>query len=79
MKKVLFSLTLFTAIGLMSSCTQPTVDTASLQAKVDELAAQKIEALNAQATQECETRMATEVKALADSMVQAAMTANAAQ
>ena len=49
----------------------------AVQAKVDSLAAIKIEEANAKATADCEARMATEVKAITDSLVQAAQTANA--
>lgn len=69
---VLFAMTLF-------SCNEAKMDPAAVQATVDSLAAGKIEAANAAAVQECETRMATEVKPMADSLVSAAKAANAPQ
>lgn len=79
MKKVVFSLLSLTMIVMMQSCGETQMDLATVQAKVDSMAASKIEAMNATATSECETRMATEVKSMADSIVHAAQMANAAQ
>ncbi len=79
MKKVI--LTMLTA-GLyfgLQSCGEKAMDPAMVQAKVDSLAAIKMQELQAKATQECETRMTTELKSMTDSMVNAAQMANAAQ
>lgn len=79
MKKVVFSLMSLSMIVMMQSCGETQMDPATVQAKVDSMAASKIEAANATATSECETRMTTEVKSMADSIVHAAQMANAAQ
>ncbi len=61
---------------LMSSCgQQPAVDPSAVNAKVDSIAAAKIEQANTEATANCEARMATEVSAKADSIVGAAKNA----
>lgn len=78
MKKIISSLFIVTAIAF-TACNEAKVDPAVTEAKVNELAASKIEAATAKATEECETRMATEVKPMADSLVNAAKVANAAQ
>ena len=78
MKKIILSLFVVTALAFQS-CNEAKVDPAATEAKVNELAAPKIEAATAKATEECETRMATEVKPMADSLVNAAKAANAPQ
>jgi hypothetical protein len=72
---------IFIAVVSMAavSCTAPQMDPAAVQAKVDSIAAKRIEAITAQSIQECETRMATEVKSVTDSLVNAAQMAAAAQ
>ncbi len=79
MKKVLTSFTAILLAVTLHSCNEAKMDPAAITAKVDSLAASKIEAANAAAITECETRMTTEVKAMTDSLVHAAQMANAAQ
>ena len=80
MRKIILSAGLLFSIAIMQSCGGETqMDPAAVQAKVDSLAASKIEEATAKSTTECETRMATEVKAMADSIVHAAQMAKAAQ
>jgi low affinity Fe/Cu permease len=80
MRKIIFSACLLLSVALMQSCNQEVqMDPAALQAKIDSLAAGKIEEATSKATSDCETRMATEVKAMADSIVHATQMANAAQ
>ena len=64
---------------LLYSCNEAKMDPATVEAKVNELAAEKIKEAEAKATADCETRMATELKTMTDSMVHAAQMANAAQ
>ncbi len=77
MKKVLTSITALCLIALLNSCATQPMDPAAVEAKVDSLAASKIESASAAAIKECETRMATEVKYKTDSLVNAAQVANA--
>ena len=64
--------------SLITSCNnQAPMDPAAVQAKVDSLAAGRIKDATAKATTDCETRMATEVKAMTDSIVNAAKAVNA--
>ncbi|MBL7767038.1 MAG: hypothetical protein JNJ58_13130 [Chitinophagaceae bacterium] len=79
MKKVILSLSALGVLALFQSCGETTLDPAAVQAKVDSLASGKIKEAEALAIQECETRMATELKAVTDSLVNAAQMANAAQ
>lgn len=80
MRKMIYSAMLLVSIAMLQSCgEQAQMDPAAVQAKVDSLAAGKIEEMTAKATAECETRMATEVRAMADSIVNAAKAKNAAQ
>jgi hypothetical protein len=55
------------------------VDPTLVAAQVDSLASAKIETASANATTECETRMATELKTITDSIVNAKQTETAAQ
>lgn len=80
MRKMIYGAMLMVSIAILQSCgEQAQMDPAAVQAKVDSLAAGKIEEMTAKATAECETRMATEVKAMADSIVNAAKAKTAAQ
>lgn len=80
MRKIIYSAMLLVSIATLQSCgEQAQMDPAAVQAKVDSLAAGKIEEMTAKATAECETRMTTEVKAMADSIVNAAKATNAPQ
>lgn len=79
MKKVFFLLSAAIVVTGWVACSEAKMDPAAVQAKVDSLAAEKIEAANVTAVQECETRMATEVKPMADSLVMAAKAASGAQ
>ena len=80
MRKIILSAGMLLLVATMQSCGGETaMDPAAVQAKVDSLSAAKIEEATAKATADCETRMATEVKAMADSIVNATKTANAAQ
>lgn len=73
-------MSLLVSIALLQSCGgEAQMDPSAVQAKVDSLAASKIEEATAKATAECETRMTTEVKAMTDSIVHATQMANAAQ
>ncbi len=77
MKRLLTSVPALCLIALLNSCGEKAMDPAAIEAKVDSMAAAKIEAARATAISECETRMATEVKFKTDSLVNAAQTANA--
>ena len=78
MRNIILSAGFILTFALLQSCGNETkMDPAAVQAKVDSLAAGKIEQATAKANTDCETRMATEVKAMADSIVNAAKTANA--
>jgi hypothetical protein len=55
------------------------VDPTLVTAQVDSLASSKIETASANATTECETRMATELKTMTDSIVNAKQMEVAAQ
>jgi predicted small lipoprotein YifL len=78
MKKVLTSISALCLVALLNACGEKAMDPSAVQAKVDSMAASKIEAASATAISECETRMATEVKYKTDSLVNAAQMANAA-
>ena len=80
MNKIVLSVASLLLAAGMISCnqTQP-MDPAAVQAKVDEMAAKRIEEVTKTAELECQARMVTEVKALTDSLVTAAKAANAAQ
>lgn len=80
MRKIILSAGLLLSVAMMQSCGgQAEMDPSAVQAKVDSLAASKIEEATAKATSDCETRMSTEVKAMADSIVHATQMANAAK
>jgi len=80
MRKIILSAGLLLSVAMMQSCGgQAEMDPSAVQAKVDSLAAGKIEEATAKATSDCETRMSTEVKAMADSIVHATQMANAAK
>ncbi|HOZ52252.1 MAG TPA: hypothetical protein PLU17_10370 [Chitinophagaceae bacterium] len=80
MRKIILSAILLISVATVQSCgEQAQMDPSAVQAKVDSLAATKIEEATAKSTSDCETRMATEVKAMADSIVHATQMANAAQ
>ena len=80
MRKIILSAILLISAATVQSCgEQAQMDPSAVQAKVDSLAATKIEEATAKSTSDCETRMATEVKAMADSIVHATQMANAAQ
>lgn len=66
-------------VSLQSCNNETAMDPAMVTAKVDSMASAKIEAATALATTECETRMATELKTMADSMVHAKQMEAAAQ
>lgn len=73
MKKIVLSFASVLVAAGMVSCNQgQPMDAAAIQAKVDEMAAKRIEEVTKTADLECQARMATEVKAMADSMVNAA-------
>ena len=80
MKKII---TVFAVIGFIAtlpSCNnETTMDLATVTAQVDSLASSKIETATATAITECETRMATELKSMTDSMVQAKKMESTAQ
>ncbi|MCC7030113.1 MAG: hypothetical protein IT257_07400 [Chitinophagaceae bacterium] len=77
MKKIISSISVVCLLALLNSCGEKAMDPAALEAKVDSMAAAKIDAASASAIKECETRMATEVKFKTDSLVNAAQVANA--
>ena len=80
MRKIILSAGLLMSIAILQSCGGTTpMDPSAVQAKVDSMAASKIEDASAKATADCETRMATELKAMSDSIVHATQMANAAQ
>lgn len=73
MKKIVLSVASVLVAAGMISCNQgQPMDPAAVQAKVDEMAAKRIEEVTKTADLECQARMSTEVKALADSMYNAA-------
>lgn len=80
MKKIVLSVASVLVMAGMFSCNQAQpMDPAAVQAKVDEMAAKRIEEVTKTADLECQARMVTEVKAMADSMVAAAKAANGAK
>jgi len=80
MRKIILSAGMLLFVAAMQSCGEEAqMDPAVVQARVDSLAAGKIEEATAKATVDCETRMATEVRAMADSIVNATQMANAPQ
>jgi predicted small lipoprotein YifL len=78
MKKVILSSLALGLVFTIQSCGEKAMDPAAVQAKVDSLAAIKMQEIQANAAAECETRMTTELKAMTDSMVNAMQMANAA-
>ena len=58
-------------IVVLASCGEATVDTAALNAQVEEQAAAQIDKIQADATINCEARMATELKVKTDSILAA--------
>ena len=78
MKKVFITMTAICIVAILNSCGEKAMDPAAVQAKVDSMAAIKIDAMSATAIADCEMRMATEVKAKTDSLVHVAQMANAA-
>ncbi len=79
MKKVILSFAVLGAMFFLHSCNEAKMDPAAVQAKVDSLAASKIEEATAKANSDCESRMATELKTMSDSIVNATQMAQAAQ
>jgi hypothetical protein len=80
MKKIITVFAVIGFIATLSSCNnETTMDLATVTAKVDSLASTKIEEATASATTECETRMATELKSMTDSIVQAKKMESVAQ
>ena len=79
MRKVILSLAVIGGVVFLQSCGETKMDPAAVQAKVDSLAATKIEEATAKATQDCEARMTTELKSMTDSLVHAEQMAQAAQ
>lgn len=79
MKKVFYLLSVAIVATVWAACSEAKMDPAAVQARVDSLAAEKIEAANISAVQDCETRMATEVKPMADSLLSAAKAASGVQ
>lgn len=80
MRNIILSAGILLSLAVLQSCGGETkMDPMAIQAKVDSLAASKIEEATAQATTDCETRMTTEVKAMADSLLQAKQAIQAAQ
>jgi hypothetical protein len=71
MKKIIYGLSLVLATAFASCKGDAGLSPTELEAKVNSLAAAKIEAANAQATTDCEARMATEVKSISDSISKA--------
>ena len=80
MKKIITTFAIVGFIATLQSCNNQTaVDLAAVTAQVDSLASAKIETASANATTECETRMATELKTITDSIVNAKQMETAAQ
>lgn len=80
MKKIITAFAIVGSIVFLQSCnTQTAVDPTLVAAQVDSLASAKIETASANATTECETRMATELKTITDSIVNAKQMETAAQ
>jgi hypothetical protein len=72
MKKIVLSVASVLVAAGMISCNQgQPMDATAVKAKVDEMAAKRIEEVTKTADLECQARMVTEVKAKADSMVNA--------
>ncbi|MBU3676739.1 MAG: hypothetical protein FGM54_06110 [Chitinophagaceae bacterium] len=77
MKKIVLSVASVLVAAGMFSCNQAQpMDPAAVQAKVDELAAKRIEEVTKTADLECQARMVTEVKAMAETMISEAKAAN---
>lgn len=77
MKKIVLSFASLLVVAGMISCNQgQPMDAAAIQAKVDEMAAKRIEEVTKTADLECQARMVTEVKAMADSMYNAVKATN---
>jgi hypothetical protein len=79
MRKLILSASLIVAMVAIQSCGEAEMDQSAVDAKINEQAAAKIEEATATMNAQCETRMATEVKALSDSIINATQMANAAQ
>jgi hypothetical protein len=80
MKKIITAFAIVGSIVFLQSCSNETsMDLAAVTAQVDSLASAKIETASANATTECETRMATELKTITDSIVNAKQMETAAQ
>lgn len=80
MKKIITAFAIVGFIATLQSCNNETsMDLAAVTAQVDSLASAKIETASANATNECETRMATELKTITDSIVNAKQMETAAQ
>jgi uncharacterized lipoprotein NlpE involved in copper resistance len=80
MKKIITAFAIVGFIATLQSCNNQTaVDPTLVTAQVDSLASSKIETASAYATTECETRMATELKTMTDSIVNAKQMEVAAQ
>ena len=80
MKKIILTMAIVGFVASLQSCNNETaMDPAAVTAKVDSLAASKIEEATAKATADCETRMATELKSMTDSIVHAKQMEAAAQ
>ena len=80
MKKIIMAFAIVASLLIMQSCNNETsMDLAAITAQVDSLASAKIETASANATTECETRMATELKTMTDSIVNAKQMEVAAQ
>ena len=76
MKKIVLSVASVLVAAGMISCNQAQpMDAAAVQAKVDEMAAKRIEEVTKTADLECQARLVTEVKAMADTMVKNAQAA----
>jgi predicted small lipoprotein YifL len=72
MKQIFLSIAIVGALCTLQSCGSGTAalpDQAAIDTKVNAAADAKIQELTGKATAECETRMATEVKQMADSIV----------
>ncbi len=77
MKKT--ALVFIAAIALFSSCAEKdqAISRSEIDAKVDSLVGSKMEEINRQAMEDLDRRMAIEVKAKADSIVQVMLQQNA--
>jgi hypothetical protein len=69
MKKLIYGFSLILTLAIVSCKQDGALSPSELEARVITLASAKIEAINAQATADCEARMATEVKPISDSLM----------